>query len=165
MAELHKAIATVDHAAIELILTRKCADVAKFSYSLRCAGDRISDGVLDNFDSNARATVEQTLGGPLPDTGWWQATTGVVFGGLGLREAKTVSLPAVLASRITARPLAMEMAEHAARAGLVTLQQFERAYDARTRAAFERLSALLPAGVRDDLRVVAEEGAEAAAVR
>jgi hypothetical protein len=105
------------------------------------------------------------LGGPLKDTSWWQATAGVTYGGLGFREAAAVALPAALASRITVRPLALHMATHAADAGLLTLQQFTRSYDARTRAAFEKLRNLLPTEVHDDLKQLAEEGAAAAAAR
>ena len=165
VAQLHQALGTLDHPATELVLTRRCADVAKLSYTLRCAGDRVADNVLEQFDTNLRAALEGVLAGPLKDTSWWQATTGVREGGLGFREAVAVSLPALLASRITARPLALEMARHAQQAGMVTEAQFVQAYDDRTKAAFERLRAKLPDQVADELREIAVEGAEAAATR
>jgi len=74
-------------------------------------------------------------------------------------------MPAHLASRITSRPLVMEMAKHACEAGLVTQTQFVTAYDARTREAFETLQQSLPDAVRGELQQIAEEGAEAAATR
>jgi len=113
--------------------------VAKLGYTLRCSVDRLDKDVLEEFDKDLRSSLETTLGGSLRDTAWWQASTGVRSGGLGLREAVAVALPAVLASRITSRPLAMEMAAHAAAAGLVTVDQFTAAYDQRTRDAFLRL--------------------------
>ena len=37
------------------------------------------------FDGQMRASVSASLSGDLPDHSWWQATTGVTCGGLGLR--------------------------------------------------------------------------------
>jgi len=163
--ELHAAIGTIDHPATELVLTRRCADVSKLTYTLLCSGDMVRGDVLEEFDNSLRATLERTLGGSLRDTSWWQATTGVFDGGLGLRESTAVCLPAFLASRITARPLALEMAQHALDAGLLTLAAFTSAYDERTRAAYERFRAEMPVDVHEELRLLVEEAASAAAAR
>jgi len=165
VAELRHCLAGLDHVATELVLTRRCADVAKLGYALRCSGDRLDKDVLEEFDKDLRSSLETTLGGSLRDTAWWQASTGVRSGGLGLREAVAVALPAVLASRITSRPLAMEMAAHAAAAGLVTVDQFTAAYDQRTRDALLRLRADLPDEVADEVKQGAEDGTAAAAAR
>ena len=45
-------------------------------------------------------SVSASLNGDLPDHSWWQATTGVTCGGLGLRTALGIALPAFVAGRI-----------------------------------------------------------------
>ena len=162
---LYESLSTLDHPATELVLTRRCGDVAKLTYTLRCSGDRVAEAVLEEFDGGLRAALESTLGGALRDTSWWQATTSVRAGGLGLRESTAVSLPAFLASRITARPLAVDMAQHAADAGLLSVALFIQEYDERTRAAYERLRTHLPDGVHEELRLLVEDGVSAAAER
>ena len=162
---LHEAIATIDHPATELVLTRRCADVSRLTYTFRCSGDSLDPDVTSEFDDGLRAALEHILGGPMRDTSWWQATLGVSAAGLGFREAQAVCLPAFIASRITARPLALEMAQHAVDAGLMQLSQFTQAYDDRTRAAFERLQASLPDEMHERLCSIAEEGADDAAQR
>eukprot|EP00973_Karenia_brevis_P058777 8185123-Karenia_brevis.AAC.1 len=74
-------------------------------YQMRLNGDRFNEIILERFDSDMRISVESTLGGELSDTSWWQATTGVKHGGLGLRTAKSTVLAAFVASRIASRPL------------------------------------------------------------
>ena len=83
------ALLEVGHAATELLLTRLCADVSKLMYHPRLNGDRIDYQILGRFDQHLRLSAETTLGGELPDTPWWQATTGVKHGGLGLRAGAT----------------------------------------------------------------------------
>ena len=93
-------------------MTRQCADVSKLVYHMRTNGDQIDDGLLASSDKDLQASVETTLGGELPDSSWWQASTGVKFGGLGLRTASSTALSAFVASRIASRPLVRTMAEH-----------------------------------------------------
>ena len=68
VSEQRAMIATVDHAATELVLTRSCADVAKLSYWLRCYGDVLGGGTADRFDRELRAALSGTLGGDISDT-------------------------------------------------------------------------------------------------
>ena len=103
--ELRSAINGVDHAPTELVLTRQCADVSKLMYHMRINGNILEHDLLASFDGQLRASVATSLAGDLPDHSWWQATTGVTVGGLGLRTAVTVALPAFVASRILSRPL------------------------------------------------------------
>ena len=100
--EMRSAIVSVDHARTETVLTRQCADVSKLTYHMRINGD---DDLLASFDGQLRASVGASLCGDLQDHSWWQATTGVACGGLGLRTAHGVALPAFVASRIMCRPL------------------------------------------------------------
>ena len=104
-------IASLDDPAAELVLTRRCLDVAKVSYQLRCNGDRLDPALLTQFDTELRSAVETTLGGAVSDNAWVQATMAVPAAGLGLREASAVALPAFLARR-------------AEQAGFVNLDQF-----------------------------------------
>ena len=91
--ELRSAINGVDHAPTELVLTRQYADVSKLMYHMRINGDILDHDLLASFDGQLRASVATSLAGDLPDYSWWQATTGVIVGGLGLRTAVTVALP------------------------------------------------------------------------
>ncbi len=57
------------------------------------------------------------------------------------------------------------MAQHAADASILCMSVFTQAYDERARVAYERLRACLPEGVHVEMRVLAEDGASAAAER
>ena len=85
--ELRSAINGVDHAPTELVLTRQRADVSKLMYHMRINGDILDHDLLASFDGQLRASVSNSLSGDLPDHSWWQATTRVTVGGLGLRTA------------------------------------------------------------------------------
>ena len=71
-------------------ITRQCADVSKLMY-LRNNGDILDQDLL-------RASVSASLNGDLPDHSWWQTTTGVTCGGLGLRTALGITLAALCAA-------------------------------------------------------------------
>ena len=88
--------------------------------------------------------VSASLNGDLPDHSWWEATTGVTCGGLGLRTALANALPAFVASRIMCRPLVSTIVDHFSRAFGVPTQLITAEYDARTDAALTRLVATLP---------------------
>ena len=160
---LREAICEIGHAPTELILTRQCADVSKLMYHMRINGDRLDPGVLSAFDGGLRIAVENTLGGDLPDLSWWQATTGVKFGGLGLRTAESTALAAFVASRIGSRPLVRTMVEHYAAATGASVDVVMAAYDNRTDDALVDLVSSLPpaAGIDllDDLDAEAREAA------
>ena len=78
---------------------------------MRVNGDRIDHSATNRFDRNLRAAIEVSLGGDLPDTSWLQATTGVTYGGLGLRSADSTALPAFVASSVSSRPLVRTIVE------------------------------------------------------
>ncbi len=158
-ARTRDAITEVDHPATEMVLTRKCTDVSKLTYLLRTSGDLIDTALLENFDVGMKRAVETILGGSLQDAAWWQATIGVRYGGLGMREATAVVFPAFLGSRLASRPLVKEMAGHMEAAGLGTEAQVMDRYDERTRSAFDRFANLMPEGIRPQLATFAEEAA------
>ena len=74
VARCRESIASLEHPATELVLTRKCCDTGKFMNLLRYNGDRVDGKVTNRFDCDLRTAVEETLGGPVHDTSWWQAT-------------------------------------------------------------------------------------------
>ena len=106
------AILQIEHAPTELVLLRLCGDVAKVQYNFRLNGDTVDGELIENHDRSLRDALNCSLGGDLTDLAWTQATLGVKAGGLGLREAQTVALPAFIASRVTSRPHVHEMARH-----------------------------------------------------
>ena len=155
--ELRSAINGVDHAPTELVLTRQCADVSKLLYHMRINGDILDYDLLASFDGQLRASVASSLAGDLPDHSWWQATTGVAVGGLGLRTAVTVALPAFVASRILSRPLVSTMVDHLCAAIGASRQTIMSAYDARTDEALSRLASTLPTAAAFDLLAKLDE--------
>ena len=155
--ELRSTINGVDHAPTELVLTRQCADVSKLMYHMRINGDILDHDLLALFDGQLRASVGNSLSGDLPDHSWWQATTGVTVGGLGLRTAVTVALPAFVASRILSRPVVVTMVDHLCAAVGASRQTIMAEYDARTDEALSRLASTLPTATALDLLAKLDE--------
>ena len=93
-----------------------------------------------------RSALACTLGGPLADTAWWQASTGADHGGLGLRAACETALPAFLGPRAACRPLVATLLQRTAAARLCDADRLLQQYDLRTSAAWERFAASLPTG-------------------
>ena len=133
------AILKIDHAPTEIVLTRLCGDVAKVQYNLRLNGDVMDTDLLTQHDTSLRETLTSTLGGDLTDNAWAQATMGVKQGGLGFREARTVALPAFIASRIASRPHVIEMAQHMEPFQHGATDSIRQAYDRRTDKALQTL--------------------------
>ena len=92
--KLHVDIDIVDDAATEVVLKKDCADIGKITYTLRLNGDRISEEHLGEYTQVMRESISRSLGGDVPDDAWSQATCGLKCGGLGLRTAEEVALPA-----------------------------------------------------------------------
>ena len=124
---------------------------------MRINGDILDHDLLASFDGQLRASVATSLAGDLPDHSWWQATTGVAVGGLGLRTAVTVALPAFVASRILSRPLVATMVDHFCAAIGASRQTIMAEYDARTDEALSRLASTLPTATALDLLAKLDE--------
>ena len=97
-----RGISTLDHAASEVILNRRIADVSNVNYWLRCQGGQVPESTLDQFDSGTREAIEHALGGSIKDHSWTQCTLPVKLGGLGLRSAQLSKLAAFVGSRVAA---------------------------------------------------------------
>jgi hypothetical protein len=80
-----------------LFLLKNCFSIPKLLYSLRCAACYMSD-VLPQYDDVIRLTLKAILNVDLTDTIWSQATLPVSSGGLGVRLAMDLALPAFLSS-------------------------------------------------------------------
>ena len=106
-------------------------------YLMRINGDVLDDDLLASVDGQLRASVSASLCGDLPDHSWWQAITGVTCGGLGLRTALVVALPAFVGSRIMCRPLVSTLVGHFS--GRTPRQPIMAEYDTRTDEALTRL--------------------------
>ena len=142
--EMRSPIVSVDHAPTEMVLTRQCANVSKLMYQMRINGDVLDHDLLPSFDGQMRASVSASLCGDLPDHSWWQATTGVTCGGLGLRTALGVALPAFVARRIMCRPLVSTMVDHFSHAFGTPSRPIMAEYDTHTDEALTRLVSTLP---------------------
>ena len=116
--DLHGRIQDIQDSATELTLTRKCADVSRAMYLLRCCGDRISDDIADEFDEALRRGTGSSLRCDLTDDAWDQATLGVTLSGLGMRTMRNTRLPAVVASMLASAPKVNKMCADLVRAGL-----------------------------------------------
>ena len=120
-------------------------DHAPHRDGITCASrNLLYQDLLVDFDGQSRAAVSASLSGDLPDHSWWQATTGVTCGGLGLRTALGVALPAFVASRIMCRPFVSTMIDHFSLAFDFPSQPIVAEYDARTEEALARLVSTLP---------------------
>jgi len=156
------ALLTVGHSPTEAVLLRLCGDVAKVSYMFRLNDEALSDVLLAKHDGSLRAALESVLGGTLPDAAWEQTTVGVSAGGLGIRESKSVALPAFLASRVASLPHVHEMAVHLEQAGLASSAGVMAAFDKRTEDAAANLATSLGSIAGEELIVCLEESAKSA---
>ena len=91
-------------------------------------------------DKSLRDTLDHSIDGGLDDCAWNQTTLGVKKGGLGLRSAKSIALPAFVASRLAARPYVNEMAAHMETLNAGATQAIMQAYDKRTDEALARIA-------------------------
>ena len=96
----------MDDPAAELALLRMSLNSCRVTHLLRGAGPDVSEECLADFDADLESALSGLLGTQLPGHCWAQATCGAGDGGLGLRQASEVRLPAFLASSLEASPLA-----------------------------------------------------------
>ena len=155
-------MAEVDDACYELTLTRKCADVGLAMYLLRVHGDRLSSAALGSLDLALREAVEEGVREHLDDDAWVQCGLAVCQGGLGMRSASDVALPAALGSLVAAQPLVGHLASGLEAAGLAPAGVVAAAFEERIAAARERLLASTPPGARDAVESVFREAPDAA---
>ena len=101
--ELHEVLTMIDDVASEHILLRKYADACKIVHLLRAAGSSIEPELFDNYDSVLNASLTRCLGEDLDALALAQARLEVDQGGLEIRHARDIALPAFVVSRIECR--------------------------------------------------------------
>ena len=140
-----------------LWLLRKCADVCKVVHLLRAAAPSIEPDTLEAYDAMLEQSLLRCLGGDLDEMSLEQASLGVAEGGLGLRRAAGISMPAYLASCIEARWMISLLADSIGDfvAPGVLSSGFE---DKIARAQTDLERKLSPAGVTQMRAVIAEVG-------
>ena len=147
---LHEALAQVQDVASELVLLRKCADVCKVVHLLRASGLWLDESAVLRYDALLERSLTRCLGGQLDEASLAQASLGVKSGGLGMRRASDLALPAFVSSRTEARWVLCMLAQQLP--GFVAAD-LVAAFDAGTGAALQLLEEqLTPAGacqVRD----------------
>jgi hypothetical protein len=80
-----------------LFLLRNCFDMPKLLYALQCASCYDS-AVLSQYDTIIKQTLQVILNIDMTESVWSQATLPVSSGGLGVRLASDLALPAFLSS-------------------------------------------------------------------
>ena len=91
-----------------LYLLKNCFSMPKLIYTLRCAACYKST-VLNEYDANIHSTLQVILNIDLSEAAWSQATLPVASGGLGVRLATDLALPAFLASVNGAANLTLQL--------------------------------------------------------
>jgi hypothetical protein len=128
VATLHAALRGIEDPAIELILIRECVEVNRVAHLLRAIGPALPEPEppdppdppppppsrelcpgfqaphLDAFDELMRNAVAAVTRSVVSDEAAQQASWGVKAGGLGLRPASSVALPAHVASLVESQP-------------------------------------------------------------
>jgi len=80
-----------------LFLLKNCFSIPKLTYTLRSAPCYTSQ-LLSEYDDVIRSTLQHIMNVALSDDVWSQATMPVANGGLGIRRASDIALPAFLSS-------------------------------------------------------------------
>ena len=160
--EVCAALEQIGDAPAEMALLRMSANACRVVHLLRAAGPEISDAALASFDESQEQALGAVLGGPLPAISLQRASCSAADGGLGLRRARDLRFPAFVASRVEAKPLAVELC------GALPEPWREAVlahWDASTGAAAQQWLGGLPPGTRGVAQQLLEQGAEAAQER
>jgi len=80
-----------------LFLLKNCLSIPKLTYTLRCS-PCYSNQFLQRYDDVMRSSLQSIMNVILSDVAWDQASLPVAYGGIGVRKATDISLPAFIAS-------------------------------------------------------------------
>lgn len=174
VAAIHELIGGIADPAIELVLVRQCAEVNRVTYLLRALGPELARApgvpvfpalpaeLLAKYDRVMDGAVANVVGGEVDGDALEQASWGVRTGGLGLRRATAIALPAHVASLVDAGPLVDFLCAQAAAAG-VPCAGAGFTHAARTELAVDHLLGDIPDGeVATAVRAAIDMGATAA---
>ena len=93
----------------ELSTLQACLGSCKINYLLHAAGNVISECELKNYDDLLAAGLGNILDCPISNLSSMQAACGIQSGGLGLRSAVDLALPAFIASRTDCKHYVQEL--------------------------------------------------------
>ena len=91
-----------------LFLLKNCFAVPKLTYTLRCA-PCYTRQLLSEYDDVMQAALQSVLNVSISDEAWNQATLPVAKGGIGVRGATQIALPAFLSSVVGSQSLVTEL--------------------------------------------------------
>jgi hypothetical protein len=94
-----------------LFLLKNCFSIPKLTYTLRSA-PCYTQQLLSKYDDIIRSTLQSILNISIPDMTWDQATLPVSKGGLGIRKATQIALPAFLSSVTASQSLVAQLLPH-----------------------------------------------------
>ena len=90
-------------------LLKNCFSLPKLQYILRCAPCLQKPKFYQRYDNSIRETLQLILNIELSDSAWNQATLPVKNGGIGIRLATQVALPAYLSSIASSDQLILQL--------------------------------------------------------
>ena len=153
------ALQGINDAAVELALLRMSANVCRVAHMFRAAGPDIPLAELDAVDDAVDGALSICLGGPVRGLALHRASLSAKDGGLGLRRAREVQLPAFIASRTESRALAVDVVRDMPGALQVALFQ---EWDSGLESAFDRWTQDLGSGAAGVARQMLAEAADGA---
>ena len=89
-------------------LLRNCFSLPKLQYTMRCS-PCFDSPVIARYDECIRDTLEVVLNVQLSEYAWLQASLPVAAGGLGVRTASQIALPAFLSSIVGSKDLCLKI--------------------------------------------------------
>ena len=98
-----KEVKIIDDIPCELSVMQACLGVCKVIPMLRAAGLYVGRSALHEHDVQMQTSLSDMLGCEIPTESMTQASCGVRNGGLGMRRATDLALPAFIASRSESR--------------------------------------------------------------
>jgi hypothetical protein len=81
-----------------LFLLRNCFSMPKLTYNLRTSPCFLKSEILNKYDSIIKESLQEILNVKLDEKAWDQSTLPIKLGGLGIKLASEVALPAYLSS-------------------------------------------------------------------
>lgn len=161
---MHDRLRRISKTGAELVLAQACFGVDKVTHLLRAAGDELFEDqtTLTEFDAIFEGTLRRLIPG-VDEFSLRQAGLGLRAGGLGVRKASDIALPAVIASRAMARPKIQELDEAMEEAGLLQGGQLLGEHDRAAREAVRMLQERLDSEEAEqvaDFAQACEEGGE-----
>uniref|UniRef100_A0A8D9A679 Uncharacterized protein n=1 Tax=Cacopsylla melanoneura TaxID=428564 RepID=A0A8D9A679_9HEMI len=90
---------------VAYFLLKNCFNIPKMTYVLRTSPMWKFPDYLNEIDREIKSTLESLLNLKLNDSQWDQTTLPIKYGGIGIRKASDICLPAFLSSANSVKPL------------------------------------------------------------